>query len=188
MCGVAVTRHLNCFRHDTIDHIILFSRLDDVFGIRGIALEWLHWFVTGRMQYIAVGSQSSVICPCISGVRQGSVLGTLLLAAYASPSDDVIAAHRMQQHQYADDLMPYLALTASQLGDLSPVSECVDDVTRRFLENASLLNPSKTDTVIFGRQQRLTYTDKSSSIATAGFQVALSYSVRLVRLLARRDA
>jgi hypothetical protein len=107
------------------------------------------------MQYIAVGSQSSVICPCISGVRQGSVLGPRLFAAYASPTDDVTAAHRMQHHQDADGLMLYLALTASQLGDLSPVPECIDDVTRWFLENASLLNPSKTDAVIFGTQKRL---------------------------------
>ena len=86
----------------------------------------------------------------------------------------------MQHHQYADDLMLYLALTASQLGDLSPMSECVDDVTRWFLENALLLNPSKTDAVIFGTQQRLHVTDKPSSIDTAGFQVAFSDSVRLL--------
>ena len=89
---------------DTIDHSILFSRLDDVFGIRGTVLDWLRLFVTGRFQYIAVGSQRSATCPCISGVPQGSVLGPLLFAAYASPIDDVIAAHRMQHHQYADDL------------------------------------------------------------------------------------
>ena len=90
----------------------------------------------------------------------------------------------MQHHQYADDLMLYLALTASQLGDLSPVSECVDDVTRWFLENALLLNPSKTDAVIFGTQQRLHVTDKPSSIDTAGF------SSRVFGLCqtARRDA
>ena len=55
---------------DTIDHSILFSRLDDVFGIRGTALDWLRSFVTGRFQYIAVGSQRSATCPCISGVRR----------------------------------------------------------------------------------------------------------------------
>jgi hypothetical protein len=58
---------------------------------------------------------------------------SLLFAAYALPIDDVIAAHRKQHHQYADDLMLYLALAASQLGDLSPVSECIDDVTPWFL-------------------------------------------------------
>ena len=44
---------------DTIDHSILFSRLDDVFGIRDTALDWLRLFVTGRFQYIAVGTQRS---------------------------------------------------------------------------------------------------------------------------------
>jgi hypothetical protein len=86
----------------------------------------------------------------------------------------------MQHHQYADDLMLYLALTATQLGDLSPVLECVDDVTRWFLVNALQLNPSKNDAVIFGTQQRLHVTDKPSCIDTAGFQVAFSESVRLL--------
>ena len=57
--------------------------------------------------------------------------------------------------------------------------ECVDDVTRWFLDNALLLNP-KTDAVILDTQQQLNVTDKSSSIDTAGFQVAFAGSVRLL--------
>ena len=66
-----------------------------------------------------------------------------------SSIDDVICSHGLQYHQYADDVMLYLALTPNEFHDLSSVVNCSDAVSVWFLENSLLLNPDKTEAVIF---------------------------------------
>jgi len=78
---------------DSIDHDILLERLGTDFGISGSALGWLRSFVTGRMQYVAVGTERSPPANCTSGVPQGSVLGPFLL--YISPMSNVVAAQSL---------------------------------------------------------------------------------------------
>jgi len=56
----------------------LLDRARTVFGVIGGALEWMRSFVTGRAQFIAVGSERSDTVACSSGVPQGSVLGPIL--------------------------------------------------------------------------------------------------------------
>ena len=59
LCSMMETHqtHLTVF---SIDHSIVCDRVYDDFGINGPVLSWLRSFVTGRSQYIAVGSQ-----PCL---------------------------------------------------------------------------------------------------------------------------
>jgi len=94
---------------DSIDHDVLIERLGTDFGISGSALGWLRSFVTGRTQYVAVGTERSPPANCTSGVPQlGSVLGPLLFAMYISPMSNVIAAHGLCYHQYADVTQLYM--------------------------------------------------------------------------------
>lgn len=135
---------------DTIDFSTLASRLMMDFGIGGTALGWLRSFVTDRTQYVGVGTTRSAPVACLSGVPQGSVLGPLLFAIYISPVDNVIAAHHLHFHQYADDTQMYMAVRPGANSPFDAVSRCVSDVSRWFLENGMLLNPSKTEAVLFG--------------------------------------
>ena len=145
--------------------------------VNGTALDWLHWlqsFVTDRSQYIAVGDERSETANLLSGVPQGSILGPLLLALYVSPIDDVICSHGIQYHQYADDLMLYTALATKRFNVLSSLTECSEAVSEWFLQNALLLNPDKTEAVIFGTRQRLSTTDGTHDITVAGFSIHFS--------------
>ena len=89
---------------DAIDHSILFRRAEDYVGLRGTALGWLRSFIVNRSQYVAVGNERSATTLCATGIGQGTVLGPLCFSMYVSPVGDVIDAHRMRYHQYADDL------------------------------------------------------------------------------------
>jgi len=117
-----------------------------------IFVTWMKSFVTGRSQFIAVGSEKSDTITCSSGVPQGSVLGPILFGMYVSPVGDVITQHSVSYHQYADDLQLYTSLTPSpnRPCELSTIALCARDVSRWFTENALLLNPVKTEAVIFG--------------------------------------
>jgi len=60
---------------------------------------------------------------------------------------------------YADDLMLYTALLPSRFSDLSSIAHCIDAVSTWFMQNALLLNPGKTEAVIFGTWQHLASLD-----------------------------
>jgi len=74
------------------------------------AIIWLQSFVSDRQQYVAVGAKQSASVNCTSGVPQGSVLGPLLFAMYISPVGNVVAAHSLCYHQYADDTQLYMVV------------------------------------------------------------------------------
>ena len=64
---------------DTIDHDILFTRLQSRFGIYGSALNWIKSYLSDRVQCVSIGQFSSLDIPLSFGVPQGSVLGPLFL-------------------------------------------------------------------------------------------------------------
>ena len=82
------------------------------------------------------------------------MLGPLLFAMYISPISNVVTAHSLDHHQYVDDTQLYMAVRPSADVTFTAVSECVEDVARWFLENGLLLNPAKTEAVLFGKAQR----------------------------------
>ena len=64
---------------DTVDHLILLSRLSHRFGIKGNALAWFDSYLKSRKQFVQIEDcQSSQRC-LAHGVPQGSVLGPLLI-------------------------------------------------------------------------------------------------------------
>ena len=165
---------------DAIDLGILCDRAVTDFGLTGLAVSWLKSFVTDRTQCIAVGTELSPTTACLSGVPQGSVLGPLLFSMYVSPVGDVINAHGLQYHQYADDLQLYTAVRADDFQDLSHVESCVADVSRWFLKNSLLLNPTKTEAVVFGTRPRLRSIDLSQHLNIEGASIQIADSVRLL--------
>ena len=67
------------------------------------------------------------------------------------PIGDSISQHNVQCHQYADDMQLYVSLNPTDFGTLSDIESCARDVSRWFIENALLLNPTKTEAVFLPR-------------------------------------
>ena len=98
---------------DTIDHDILLSRLCNVYGITGDALDWFRSYLTGRIQRVVIEDSVSVDQELDFGVPQGSVLGPRIYCMYTKPVSDIIQRHGLSHHSYADDTQLYMTMDHS---------------------------------------------------------------------------
>ena len=94
---------------DTIDHDILFSRMENTLGIMGQALAWFKSYLSGRTLRIKIDKSFSELQDIQWSVPQGSVLGPLLFLIYLLPLGKLIRKHGLELHIYADDTQLYLA-------------------------------------------------------------------------------
>ena len=116
---------------DTINHKIMIQRLRLRSGIVGKALGWLQSYLQNRTRRVVIRDASSNATCLTSGVPQGSVLGPLLFSLYVQPIGDIIRAHGLSFHHYADDLQLYchFDLTATALATtLRRMEDCLDVV------------------------------------------------------------
>ena len=158
---------------DAVHHETLLDRACTVFGVNDVALDWIRSFVSGRTQQIVVGSEKSTVFASSSGVPQGSV-GPMLFSMYVSPVGDVVAQHRVHFHQYADDMQLYVALRPQDCVSIPSLEQCATDVSRWFTENSLLLNPTKTEAVLFRTGQRLRQVPSIPGVDVAGTIVSSS--------------
>ncbi len=98
---------------DTVDHLVLITRLDTVFGV-SIALNWFRSYLSDRKQFVSIGGFRSKIGVVQSGVPQGSILGPLLFNIYIFTLGQLLRSLGLKFHLYADDtqylselLIPY---------------------------------------------------------------------------------
>ena len=75
---------------DTVDHSILQSRMNNYFGIGGVALAWFQSYLSGRTYCVRIDNVTSDISQLKYGLPQGSVLGPILFSMYISPTADII--------------------------------------------------------------------------------------------------
>ena len=95
---------------NTIDHDILFSRMENTLGITGQALAWFKSYLSGRTLRIKIDKSFSELQDILWSVPQGSVLGPLLFLIYLLPLGKLIRKHGLELHIYADDTQLYLAI------------------------------------------------------------------------------
>ncbi len=145
---------------DTIDHDILFNRLETKFRITGEALEWHRSYLSMRKQCVflnrSVRSEESILR---YGVPQGSCLGPVLFTEYASTLFDIIHRHLENVHGYADDHQLYVSFspksTALQQSAIACMEDCLSDVKQWMLANKLKMNDGKTEFILIGSRQQL---------------------------------
>jgi len=108
------------------------------------------------------------------------MLGPLLFAIYISPISNIIAARDLCYHQYAETLSCTCPFDLAVPQIHSGHSHCVDDVCRWFLENRLLLNPSKTEAVLFSTCIQRDMVPTSGDIDVTGTLVPFHDTVKLL--------
>jgi len=136
---------------DCVDLLILPKRLQVAVGIGDTALDRIRSFISGRTQQVVYGGEQSVTSPVQFGVPQGAVHGPLLYILHTAPLSDIIASHRVNAHQYADDLRLYLGVPLTEASITTDrLDACLVDVEAWLKTSRLTLNPSKTQLTWLG--------------------------------------
>jgi len=88
----------------------LISKLD-AHGIGGEILKWVENWLSERKQRVVLGGEFSEWRDILSGVPQGSVLGSLLLIIYINDIDDQINSRLLK---FADDTKIYFKVNSPE--------------------------------------------------------------------------
>ena len=83
-----------------IHHTILLKKLE-TYGVRRLANDWFHSYLSKRRQFVSIGNSVSEYKPFICGVPQGSVLGPMLFLVYINDFNN--CRPDIDFHRYADD-------------------------------------------------------------------------------------
>jgi hypothetical protein len=140
---------------DTIDHEILLETLQSLYGITGMALNWVRSYLGDRSQYVSVHGHSSRLAPLHFGVPQGSVLGPILFIMYTKPLTTLIDGYTLPSQSYADDTQTYassppcgIQLTTERL------ENCISDVKLWMVQNKLKLNDDKTECLLIKKSSQ----------------------------------
>ena len=135
---------------DTLDHQILLSRLNSVFGIQSTALQWFHSYLSDRYQSTSVNNSSSSPSQFMCSVPQGSVLGPILFVLYTTPLSDIIANHSVNHQLFAYDTQLQKSAPLNEVTNLTKeLNACTDNIKTWMTENQLKLNDDKTEALLF---------------------------------------
>ena len=88
---------------DTVNHGTLKIKLQEIFNIRGKALELIDSYFTHRTFSIKIGQHLSSPRKLRYGVPQGSLLGPLFYNLYTADIENIFSKYDINFHCYADD-------------------------------------------------------------------------------------
>ena len=85
---------------DTVNHVILLKKME-MYGIRGLRLQWFTNYLTNRQQYVSLTGTESRKQTMVWGVPQGNLLGPLLFLIYIN--DIPNCSEKLSFRIFADD-------------------------------------------------------------------------------------
>ena len=130
---------------DTIDHLILIDRLENLIGLSGHALSWNRSYLSERHAVVYNSSYCSIVR---YGIPQGSVLGPLLFSLYMLPLRNIICNHGINFHCYVDDTQQYISAKSDTIVKLSNKEACLQDIKEWMAQTFLLLNSGKTEILV----------------------------------------
>ena len=131
---------------DTVNHNILLSKMN-LYGIQGIALDWIGSYLTNRTQRCLVNSSLSRICSLECRVPQGTILGPLLFLIYINDLPNCLTS--CQPRMYADDThITYADVDVNSI-QLN-LNHDFSNLNKWLISNKLTLNTAKTEFMLIG--------------------------------------
>ena len=126
---------------DKVDHKRLLLKLHR-FGINNDVITWIGSFLSNRTQRVVLEGEESDICPVMSGVPQGSVLGPCLFLLYINDMPDMVESNI---RLFADDTIMYL--TVSNQADCQALQSDLSKLETWESEWLMAFNPDKCEVI-----------------------------------------
>ena len=142
---------------DTIDLELLIEDLKNA-GVSDKALKLLKSYVTERFQKVSMNDTVSNSKKLLYGVPQGSVLGPILFSLYASKLSEIMEAHGLNYHLYADDTqiyMPVINISSSK----TIINSILKDIKVWMHQRKLKLNENKTEVFLINGPSKNNFSD-----------------------------
>jgi hypothetical protein len=138
---------------DSICHERLLQKLQNV-GASSSSVDWFQSYLSNRYQVTHIGQSTSTSLLVRHGVPQGSILGPLLFTIYMNDLPKVVSNCNVES--YVDDTKKFISFSLSEvdLGMLS-LSQDLRNIAEWCCSNKLLINPTKTEFMIFGMEKSI---------------------------------
>ena len=123
---------------DKVDHKLLLRKLN-LYGFSEKLIKWIESFLSDRFQKVVVDGFTSIIALILSGVPQGTVLGTILFLIFIN--DIVLCVQSATIRCFADDTR--LCKSISYCSDVSTLQSDLDNVIDWSSRNNMALHEDK---------------------------------------------
>jgi len=144
---------------DTVDHSILLDRLQTRFGIGGVVKSWFSTYLHNRTIKVTVKNTFSKEHHLTYSLPQGSIIGPQGFTLYTAPVGDIIRAHDVSFHAYADDIQLFAEFNPKIMGDcervLAKLTSCVARINEWMVDNKLQLDQDKTEFIVFANNRVL---------------------------------
>ena len=116
---------------DTVNHSILFDRLETAYGFAGTVLSWMRSFLIRRDQWVTFGRNSSATLFIKFRVPQGSVLEPLLFVLYTANIQHIAENFNLGVHCYVDrQLYFFISFIMELISNRSFILQAGDQLSR----------------------------------------------------------
>ena len=140
-----------------------------------------HSYLEGLNQFVRFGCFTSAVTLCITGIPQGSVLGSMLFSLFISSIAHVVSSYGLLQQQYADDTQLYVAIFKDNYD--TPVTKLelrLSTLHTWFCYNWLALNQDKSEAIVSGTTLRSCSLPITASVNVAGTLVQVFNQVRIL--------
>ena len=134
---------------DSVCHEILVKKLEYRFGVSGPLLDWIKDYLSGRMQFTVLNGVKSDILPIITGIPQGSVLGSTLFTLFTNDLPATISEGDL--YMYANDTSIYCIGENADVAVVA-LNNTLLEVQRWCIENRLTPYPTKSEAMVLSRQ------------------------------------
>ena len=122
----------------SVNHKLLLYKLQNMYGLDGVALQWLASYLGRRKQRVVLNGKVSEWVPVVSGTPEGGHISPLLFSLYVNDLPSVISTNCLL---FADDLKLFHEIKSQN--DVLTLQKDLDAVTRWAADWKLNLNAAK---------------------------------------------